>query len=417
MRKLFLLAMVCFMIMVNIRLYAQEKGATQGETEIKLELIWEKEFPEGIIDVAFQGLDNLMPKVVVTGNDPRWGCKEVYFFNREGNVICSRRLMGVVFDKYGNVINSWAYGGLARAVISQNGKYVGIFEPKKFTEKEGSPIGNVEIIDSTGSVVNSFPLGSRYYWVSPYGNEIIAGYPILNDAIFTIINKEGSRNVDLSKTEKSEYMLGDKFKVIRWENSNKLQDLVIVNRGYNSFMKASRFLYDAANDFGNGLLKTNRYGKHFAIRTGKKVSIFNKKAELISRYPTESGTGLAMSIDGQYLAVPTKLHGIYVIEISTEKGRMQKVSLPIREKAFNAFQPQALKGFHTFEITTSGKIVIDSEDNIWFNNKRRFNKESLDIKKGAKIIGLRVDTSERTLCIITNHSIRIYAINIKGGKK
>ena len=406
---LVLLALVFISPMISI-------GAEKDSISVKL--VWEKEFSEEIIDVAFQGIDSLIPKIVVTGDNPYWGCKRVYFFDKEGKVINFRKLMGAKFDKYGNIINPWAYGGVARAIISQNGKYVGIFEPKKFTGKEGEPIGEVEIVNSSGITVNRFPLRGWCYWVSPYGDEIISSSsPIMDRPIFTVVNKEGGEIVDLLKTNKPEYMLGNKFKVIKWRNSNKLQDLVIVNKEHNYFMKASRFLYDAINDFANGLLETNPNGKWFAIRNSEKVSILNKEGELINKYPVEFGTGLAMSIDGHYLSIPTKLHSMYIIEISDEKAKIQKVSLPIKEKTFNAFQPQALKGYHAFEITASGEIVIDGEDSILFNNKRIFSKKLLNIKRGAKIIGLRINTTEKTLCIITDKSIRIYSINIKGGEK
>ncbi|HEC78923.1 MAG TPA: hypothetical protein ENI34_07255, partial [candidate division WOR-3 bacterium] len=67
-----LISTIIALTAISSGLYAQEQGTVQGEIEINLELVWEKKFEEGIVDVALYE-ENLMPKVIITGNDPRWG--------------------------------------------------------------------------------------------------------------------------------------------------------------------------------------------------------------------------------------------------------------------------------------------------------------------------------------------------------
>jgi len=401
-RKLFLTTIIALMATVPIGLYAQEK--VQEEPQIKLELVWEKEFPEGMVDVALYE-STLIPKVVVTGNDSRWGCKEVYFFDKDGTVLYSQKLMGVVFDKYGQIINPWSYGGAASAIISKNGRYAGIFEPKKFTEKEGNPIGNVEIIDSTGTILNHFPLDSWYYWVSPHGNEIVSAYPIMDIPIFSIWNKQGRKTVNLSKTSDPAYSLGNSLKVIGWRGSKDVDNLVAVydstlKSHYKSFaIPTTSYGYTHSNYFLLILPKANK----FALSTRSEfIKLYNENGKLVEsvEYPV-GGRAIFSSPNNRYLLIRLKRTSIlYDIESGKEIVRT------------NISPSYAV-------ATNNGEFFLLKEDSLYFINQKGMISSKFKIlqkKKDDETILVKTNPAGDRLCIVTNLRIIILGILNHGGE-
>jgi len=393
-----LISTIIALTAISSGLYAQEQGTVQGEIEINLELVWEKKFEEGIVDVALYE-ENLMPKVIITGNDPRWGCKAVHFFDNEGGEIYSRTLMGTVFDKFGNVIKSWAESGLARAVISKNGKYVGILEPREFTEKESNPMGDVEIIDSSGMILNHFPLDSWHYWVSPYGDEIVSAYPIMDTPIFSIWNKQGKKTIDLSKTSDPEYFLGNSLKVIGWRGAKAVENLVAV---YDSTLKnhcrsfaipATSSGYTHSNYFLLILSKRNM----FALSTRSEfIKLYNENGKLVESVECPvGGRAIFSSSSNRYIHIPLKgTHILYDIELGEEIVRIN-IS-PSRAVA-----------------TDNGELYLLKADSLYFISHKGTISSKLDnlrIGKDEETIFLKANTTGDRLCIVTN--LRIIILDI-----
>jgi len=66
MKRLFLSAIIAFLA-INLGLYAQEKDTVQVEPEVKLELVWEKEFESPVSDFSLTEMNSIpVLKVVVT---------------------------------------------------------------------------------------------------------------------------------------------------------------------------------------------------------------------------------------------------------------------------------------------------------------------------------------------------------------
>ena len=188
MKKLFISAIIALMA-INLGLYAQGKDTTQAE--IKLELIWEKEFPEsipervygGITDVAFDknrgGL--FCPSVVVTGNPEN--AREIIYFDSTGEVVKRRKL------------KEWS-----QVRISENGKYIGIMHPEKW-DKEFH-YGPVDIINLSGKLVKRIEeVYGSWWWVSPKGNEVIEKEVWIDNDIYYFRGTPGKDTANLTKKE------------------------------------------------------------------------------------------------------------------------------------------------------------------------------------------------------------------------
>jgi len=420
------LLLVSISMMVNLGLYAQEEEKAQEEplsvqqqtgkvdsvqkdeafsNGVKLELVWEKEFEEGIVDVVLYE-ENLMPKVIISGDDPQWGCKGIYFLDKDGNEIYSRKLMGVVFDKFGKIINPWAEGGVASAVISKNGKYVGILEPRKFTEKEGNPIGDVEIIDSSGTILNRFPLDSWHYWVSPYGDEIVSAYPIMDIPIFSIWNKQGKKTVDLSKTSDPEYSFGNSLKVIGWRGAKAVENLVAV---YDSTLK-SHYKSFAIPATSNGYTHSNYFllilpkGNKFALSTRSEfIKLYNENGKLVEsvEYPV-GGRAIFSSPNNRYLHIRLRRTGIlYDIELGKEIVNT------------NISTSHAI-------ATNNGKLLLLKADSLYFVSQEEIigsKLNNLRTKKDEETIFMKTNPTGDKLCIITNLRIVVLDISDTGRTK
>lgn len=125
---------------------------------MSLELVWQKEFPDGIVDVAFDkergGL--FCPSMIVTGGRFR-SCRKIYFADTRGRISYQKELKSL--------------NGIACARISENGKFVAMLEPNRL-DGEGQPIGKVEIIDASGNVVLSSNGHGAIVWVSSLGKSL-----------------------------------------------------------------------------------------------------------------------------------------------------------------------------------------------------------------------------------------------------
>ncbi len=418
MRRFCLLTIVIAFV-ASLGLYAQEKDTFQTEPKVKLELVWEKEFSEGIVDVALYE-DNLMPRVVITGTDPRWGCKAVYFFDRKGNVLYSRRLKGVVFDKSRKIIDHWAEGGVAGAVISKNGRYVGILEPKKFTEKEAEPIGNVEIIDSAGRTVNRLPCDSWYYWVSPYGDEVIVTTTWVDNWFRSSLTGEG---IYLDKTEDPRYSLGN-LKVIGWRGSKDVNNLVAVydptlKSHYKSFaIPATSYGYTHSNYYLLSLPKVNK----FALSLWSDIiKLYNENGELVKIIPYPAGGVIFSSPNNRYLLIPeskisdvgVRIEGGSVLDLKTNEIIFQ-FEKPEKEKSKYINRSDEPGSFGLMDVTDSGLVVATNIDSLWFIQKDRTLKMELGIKRKTqdeKIVYMKVSSSGDKFCMVTNLRIIIFSIS------
>ncbi|TET46758.1 hypothetical protein E3J62_03220, partial [candidate division TA06 bacterium] len=179
-----------------------EVRAAQGEKNQKstVELVWDKEFPEGITDVAFdkerEGL--FCPSVIVTGNCEN--AKAILYLDSSGKVIKETKL------------KEWT-----QVRISQNGQYIGIMHPEKYDGE--FYYGTVDIIDRAGKLVKKVDeVYGTSWWVSPGGNEIIEKSVWDDDDIYYFRGTSGKGRADLTKS-KGDISMFAGTQAIKWSET------------------------------------------------------------------------------------------------------------------------------------------------------------------------------------------------------
>jgi outer membrane protein assembly factor BamB len=146
MKKLFVSAIIV-LVAINLGLYAQEKDMTQAESEVKLELMWEKEF-EGVINdyvVETNKIGEALLRVVSFLKDN--GKKaEVHFLNLKG-LATKKSDVELIRLRSEPEIGGDVYGGV---LTSKNGKYIGLFQ---VTKRDPERIGEISfhLYDKAGN--------------------------------------------------------------------------------------------------------------------------------------------------------------------------------------------------------------------------------------------------------------------------
>ena len=395
--KRVLTATVFLSIISTIPIYGQEEDLIQSESAIKLDVVWTKEFDEGIVDVALYE-ENLMPRVIITGDDAQWGCKGIYFFDKDANEIFSRKLWGVMIDRLGNVTNSWAEGGIAKAVISRNGRYVGILEPKEFAEKERNPVGFVEIIDNSGAVLNRFPVDSWYYWVSPYGDEVISAYPAMDIPIFNIWNNHGKKTVDLSKTSYHASLFGDSLKAIAWRGAEAVENLVAV---YDATLKSPHKSFAIPSTsrgytYSHYFLLTLPKRDKFALSTRSEfIKLYTYNGKLLESIEYAVGGGAILSSpNNRYLCICLRDRQIlYDLEIGKETARSNQFFSPVVP-------------------TNNAELLALKDDSFYLASSTRMISTKVDIPQivSEERLLLQINSTRNRICVVSKYGIAILEI-------
>lgn len=135
--KNILISTIIALMAISLGLYAQEKGNAQEEPKVKLELVWEKEFEKGIINVAFS--DDMT--IVVTED-------KIFSLDNESREI--KYLRPTYPDKIKpSWRRTWVYP-------SKNGRYIGFYHHVYFNERskkfntEKKRLAVFELIDNSG---------------------------------------------------------------------------------------------------------------------------------------------------------------------------------------------------------------------------------------------------------------------------
>lgn len=399
MKKLFSVTIICFMAMVNIGLYAQEKDTTQ--TEIKLELIWEKEFPEpvpekvygGITDVAFdknrRGL--FCPTVVVTGNHEN--AREIVYLDSMGNVMKTKKL------------KEWT-----QVRVSSNGKYIAIMHPDKYDgEFYYGPV-DIETID--GKFVKR--LGGVYgdrWWLSPKGNEIIMKEIWTDDDIYYFRGIPGKDTANLTKKE-GDFTLFAGKPAIKWTGTeNKyLQIGNLIGNLPGSGLPNGHSI--AISPDGNyiaipkAISKGKSYIYHLQLYTKYGILLkefdLNKKGWLLSSF----------SHDSKYLVVAVK-NLVFLIDVAKRKILWRYESdVPYQvlnlgtTLDFPSEPPFYVAGvFCHYSKNPLEKIMIFSkEGNVL-----------IDLSIGKTLnrlwrIAFKVNSNGDMLCYVDGHKIRVFKL-------
>ena len=183
----------------------------QQKHKATLELIWEKEFPEAIVDAAFdEERDGLFcPTVVVTGNNEN--ARAILFLDNTGETVKLTKL------------KEWT-----QVRISENGKYLGIMHPEKYDGE--FHYGPVDIIDMSGKLVKKIEgVYGSWWWVSPTGDEVIVKDVWADDDIYYFRGTPGKSMANLTK-HKGDISMFAGMPAIKWTGTDN-RYLQIGSRG------------------------------------------------------------------------------------------------------------------------------------------------------------------------------------------
>ena len=389
MKQVFLAIIIALM---TVGLYGQQPNLAPAEGRIKLELIWEKEIPEGIADVAIDkargGL--FCPTVVVTGNCEN--AREILFFDTLGRI--ERRMK----------LKEWS-----QVRISDNGKYIGIMHPEKWDGE--FHYGPVEIIELSGKLVKK--VGTVYgtwWWVSPKGDEVIVKDVWSDDDIYYFKGTPGKDKANLTTGEGDVTMFAG-IPAIKWSGTesgyfqigNLISNLECLPNGHTISSSGDYVAIPKAvsrnKDYVYHLLvyRNNVLLKEFALE---------KKGWVLSSF----------SPDRRFLAVAVE-NAVFLFDL-TEKKRLWK---------YESDDPhQILNLGTTLDFSTDSLFYLagvfchyenmgskDPAERILIFSKKGKNLLNSIISENLhrmEKIDFKVNPKGDQLCYVTNHSIRVFQL-------
>ena len=271
----------------------QEKGSKPSVT---LELMWEKEFPEGISDYGNVYFDKergglFCPSIVITGGGE--DCKAVYFLDSTGSIVYEKQL------------EQWSV-----ARVSRNGQYIGIMKPEKYDGE--FHYGPVEIINRKGKVVNRVAsVYGPYFWVSPSGDEIISWDPWSErEQTYYYHSAEGIEKASFSRS--------------KWRDKG-LRTGKIYDFDSRPALKWSRDegyirIFPWVLSYGAPASFATSHDKHFvAFRSGEQIILYDFQGHLLDKGQLSDSRNHrpTFSPNDRYLVVAT-VKAVDFFEISTE---------------------------------------------------------------------------------------------------
>ena len=381
MKQVFLAIIIALM---TVGLYGQQPNLAPAEGRIKLELIWEKEIPEGIADVAIDkargGL--FCPTVVVTGNCEN--AREILFFDTLGRI--ERRMK----------LKEWS-----QVRISDNGKYIGIMHPEKWDGE--FHYGPVEIIELSGKLVKK--VGTVYgtwWWVSPKGDEVIVKDVWSDDDIYYFKGTPGKDKANLTTGEGDVTMFAG-IPAIKWSGV-KNGYLQIGNKVVTPSPDGNYVTFVKYMAGGNG------YVDHLLLYT--------RDGRLVRKFNLNKGGSLftIFSPDSRFsVAVVENL--VFLIDVENKK---------ILWKYESNDQHQALNRSSTIDFSSSPPFYIAGvfhhhehlgpklrdEKIIIFSQQGKVILDTI-ITKTLDTIGkniLRINQKGDMLCYVTGRKIRVFRL-------
>jgi len=186
MRRFSLLVIIVLMA-ISLGLYAQEKDTAQVKPDVKLELVWEKEIPEGTSDIVF--LDENGYNVFSSQcKDPEKALRQ-----KRGIFVQDRKLKWFEDDNF-EVVKEMAIGegstpNGSKVVISKNGRNIAIIEGLERWDRFKEPDewqGGFKDKPATLRLLNWKGEELARTQFSPGGWEYIDLYPLGNDRTMVV---------------------------------------------------------------------------------------------------------------------------------------------------------------------------------------------------------------------------------------
>lgn len=378
------ISVLILVILTPARVTTAQNEEEQKKPQVTLELIWEKEFEEGIVDVAFdkqrQGL--FCPTVVVTGNTEN--AKAILFLDDRGTIAKSMKL------------KEWS-----QARISENGRYIGVMHPDKY-DKEFH-YGPVDIRDISGEIVKRIDeVYGTWWWVSPNGDEVIEKSIWADADIYYFRGTPGKGEANLTEPSGDISTFAGR-PAIRWTGTE------------NKYLQ-----------IGNKRVTSSVDGKYLAfpeyVSQGEKVTnrllLYHSKGVLLKDFDLKTGGSLhaSFSPDSRFLAVAVE-NLVSLIDVERRKILW----------TYESDDPhQVLNRSSTIDFALEGPFSVAGV----FHHHEHLGPEMRDerillfsmqgevilnalISKTLDTIGrniLKVNEKGDMLCFVSGHKVRVFQV-------
>jgi hypothetical protein len=369
-------SVVVLVFMTSAWVTTMEKGEEQKKPDVGLELIWEREFEEGIVDVAFdkqrQGL--FCPTMVIAGKSSL-DCSALYFLNKKGSISSTRWL------------KRWA-----AARISVNGLYVGIMEAVEVDEK-GSGFGRVEIIDAEGRSAWTGPLigYGNAFWVSPRGNGIAAldekteEWKVHYGNECREFRTPGGSLTESARLNDQTKVLDDKVRLYLWPGE-ELRHILSAHAEIGTILRSA-----LSND-----------GLWAAFIVGDSLLVWDAKRTMFHSIRGTSGIPIiSFSPDGHRLAVGSTILGREhthesVMLVNSSSGECLW-------RSDNSFARDKDRGLAAIDVANGAEYIVVARRmrEIHVLDAKGTTLGSIALHDGTPIINAKVSPDGQMLCVVT----------------
>ena len=306
MRRFSLLAIVIALTAMNSGLYGQEKDTAQLDSQIELELVWEKEFESPVLNFSLTEMNGIPTLEVVITTD------KVQFFT-------GKNVKEIQTKSY--EIN-WLEGWRFRLLCSKNGDYIGIRKDHYGDYGRIQEGSEFQVYDKIGNLLTTRKVTNNYQPFALMNNGAFLVTGVLEDASIVLEQLNGAKEVifDYPDMRPSTYMdiaeKGDCFVL----NIAGIGIILYSDTGKEIWRK--KFAWgDAAN------VRISDNGKYIGavgILSGGGMHFLSSNGSLLWKYPLDNYYNFYLncmdfSPDEEYFAANIYRDDIYLFESSTGK--------------------------------------------------------------------------------------------------
>ena len=336
-RRFSLLAIVIALTAMNSGLYGQEKDTAQLDSQIELELVWEKEFESPVLNFSLTEMNGIPTLEVVITTD------KVQFFT-------GKNVKEIQTKSY--EIN-WLEGWRFRLLCSKNGDYIGIRKDHYGDYgriKEGSEF---QVYDKIGNLLTTRKVTNNYQPFALMNNGAFLVTGVLEDASIVLEQLNGAKEVifDYPDMRPSTYIgiapKGNAFAL----NVSGIGVMLYDDTGKEVWKRNIENSHAA----GIGISEHGSYIACFGKKWGNTLFLYSLKGNMLWEKPIGAGTHfISFSPDEKFLAVYATWSGIWFFSVKEGKLLWRYPSDKIGKKINSNFT----RSIYSLDIAINGAFVV-----------------------------------------------------------
>ncbi len=335
MKRILLVSIIALMA-TTLGLYAQEKDSAQAEPQIKLELVWEKEFESPVSDFSLTEI-NGMPalQVVVTAD-------KVQFLAKERKEISTRSLQL-------NWNESWVYG----VSFSRNGEYIGISKYHYGIYGRIQEGSEFQVYDKAGNLLTIRVVTDNYKPSILLNNGAFLISGVLEDARIFLEQLDGTRKLifDYGDMRPSTYISVAQNSNVFALNVSGIGVILYDDTGKEIWKRSIENSHAA----GIGISPHGSYIACFGKKWGNTLFLYTLKGNILWEKPIGAGTHfISFSPDEKFLAVYATWSGIWFFSVKEGKLLWRYPADKIGKKINSNFT----RSIYSLDVSTNGAFVV-----------------------------------------------------------